>query len=83
MTAERAFNTRLNGGCQVPIAGYSELQGDNIYMRGLIGYPDGSTIYRAEKTMPIEDAETLGISVAEDLLSQGADQVLKSLGIDV
>lgn len=83
VTAERAFNTRLNGGCQVPIAGYSELQGDNIHMRGLIGYPDGSTIYRAEKTMPIEDAETLGIRVAEDLLSQGADQVLKSLGIDV
>ncbi len=83
VTAERAFNTRLNGGCQVPIAGYSELQGDNIYMRGLIGYPDGSRIYRAEKTMSIEDAKTLGIRVAEDLLSQGADQVLKSLGIDI
>ncbi len=83
VTAERAFNTRLNGGCQVPIAGYSELKGDQLYFRGLIGYPDGSSLYRAEKTAPIADAEKLGVAVAEDLLSQGADKVLQSLGIDV
>ena len=83
VVAERAFNSRLNGGCQVPIAGYSELQGDQIHFRGLIGYPDGSTIYRAEKTAAIADAEKLGVLVAEDLLSQGADKVLQSLGIDI
>ena len=83
VTAERAFNARLNGGCQVPIAGYSELQGEQLYFRGLIGYPDGSTIYRAEKTAPIDDAEQLGIAVADDLLAQGADKVLHSLGIDI
>ncbi|HIO92435.1 MAG TPA: hydroxymethylbilane synthase [Leucothrix mucor] len=83
VSAERAFNTRLNGGCQVPIAGYSELQGDQIYFRGLIGYPDGSRIFRAEQTATIADAEKLGVAVAEDLLSQGADKVLQSLGIDI
>jgi hydroxymethylbilane synthase len=81
--AERAFNTRLKGGCQVPIAGYSELQGDQIYFRGLVGYPDGSIIYRAEQTVAIEDATAMGIAVAEDLLAQGADKVLASIGIDV
>ncbi|MCK5895578.1 MAG: hydroxymethylbilane synthase [Cocleimonas sp.] len=81
--AERAFNTRLKGGCQVPIAGYSELQGDQIYLRGLVGYPDGSVIYRAEQTASIDEAETMGIAVAESLLAQGADKVLASIGIDV
>jgi len=83
VSAERAFNTRLHGGCQVPIAGYSELQGDQIYLRGLVGYPDGSIIYRAEQTASIEDAEAMGVAVAEDLLAQGADKVLASIGIDV
>jgi hydroxymethylbilane synthase len=81
--AERAFNTRLKGGCQVPIAGYSVLQGDQIYLRGLVGYPDGSVIYRAEQTAPIEKAEKMGVAVAEDLLAQGADKVLASIGIDI
>jgi hydroxymethylbilane synthase len=81
--AERAFNTRLKGGCQVPIAGYSELQGNQIYLRGLVGYPDGSIIYRAEQTASIDDATAMGIAVAEDLLAQGADKVLASIGIDV
>ena len=81
--AERAFNTRLKGGCQVPIAGYSVLQGDQIYLRGLVGYPDGSAIYRAEQTVSIEEAEKMGVAVAEDLLAQGADKVLASIGIDI
>ena len=83
VTAERAFNTRLQGGCQVPIAGYSELQGDQIYLRGLVGYPDGSAIYRAEQTASLDDAEKMGIEVAENLLAQGAAKVLASIGIDV
>jgi hydroxymethylbilane synthase len=83
VSAERAFNTRLHGGCQVPIAGYSELQGDQIYLRGLVGYPDGSAIYRAEQTGSIDNAEKMGIEVAENLLAQGADKVLASIGIHV
>ena len=78
---ERAMNTRLNGGCQVPIAGYAELEGDTLRLRGLIGYPDGSALYRSEKYGSVNDPEGLGISVAEDLLAQGADKVLASLGI--
>jgi len=41
VTAERAMNARLNGGCQVPIAGFAQLQGEQIFMRGLVGSPDG------------------------------------------
>lgn len=80
--AERAMNTRLNGGCQVPIAGYAELAGGNLRLRGLIGYPDGSALYRCEKSGSVNDAESLGVAVAEDLLAQGGDKVLASLGIE-
>lgn len=77
--AERAMNARLNGGCQVPIAGFAELQGEQLFMRGLVGKPDGSVMYRAEKTGPIEEAEAIGRAVADELLAKGAGEVLKAL----
>lgn len=83
LTAERAQNKRLNGGCQVPIGGFAELlDGNQMRLRGLIGFPDGSKIFRSEKEGSQDDAEALGIAVAEDLLSQGGGEVLKFLGID-
>ena len=77
--AERAMNERLNGGCQVPIAGFSEIQEGKLYMRGLVGEPDGSVIYRAEKTGEIEDAEKIGKAIADELLDSGAGKVLSAL----
>jgi hydroxymethylbilane synthase len=76
--AERALNRRLEGGCQVPIACYADYVGDGgqLLLRGLVGKPDGSQILRAEAMAPPEDAEQLGIAVAEDLLSQGAAAIL-------
>ncbi len=81
--AERAMNTRLNGGCQVPIAGFAELDGDTLTLRGLVGFPDGSKIFRSEKTGSVEDGEAIGIAVAEDILSQGGNAALQAVGIDV
>ncbi len=79
VTAERAMNARLNGGCQVPIAGFAELQGDQIRMRGLVGAPDGSVLYRSEKKGSFDQAEQIGQAVADDLLAQGADKILQAL----
>ncbi|MCB1868656.1 MAG: hydroxymethylbilane synthase [Gammaproteobacteria bacterium] len=79
VVAERAMNNRLMGGCQVPIAGYAVINHNRIYMRGLVGEPDGSRIIRSENSAPATQAEALGASLAEDLLGQGADQVLKHL----
>lgn len=82
ITAERAMNTRLNGGCQVPIAGYAVLEEDGLWLRGLVGAPDGSNIIRAEGGCHRDEAEKLGIQIAEDLLAQGADKILASIGIE-
>lgn len=79
VTAERALNARLQGGCQVPIAGFAELRGDSLYLRGLVGSPDGSVIIRAERTASCEDAEALGIAVAEELLAGGAEAILREI----
>ena len=79
VTAERAMNARLNGGCQVPIAGFAQLQGEQIFMRGLVGNPDGSVLYRAERLGGMDQAEVIGRLIAEDLLAQGADKVLQAL----
>lgn len=79
VTAERAVNRRLNGGCQVPIACYAELEGDQLYLRGLVGEVDGQRILRCEMRGPRADAEQLGIAVAEDLLAQGAGEILRAL----
>lgn len=76
VTAERALNKRLAGGCQVPIAGYAVLNNGEIWLRGLVGRPDGTLMLRSEVSGKAEDAEALGIQLAEDLLSQGADKIL-------
>ncbi|OLU33220.1 hydroxymethylbilane synthase [Pseudomonas sp. PA15(2017)] len=79
VTAERAMNKRLNGGCQVPIACYAILEGEQLWLRGLVGEPDGSRLLRAEQRGSAEDAERLGIDVAETLLAQGAGEILKAI----
>ncbi|APZ41696.1 hydroxymethylbilane synthase [Acidihalobacter ferrooxydans] len=82
VSAERALNARLNGGCQVPIAGYAELRDGMVYLRAMVGLPDASEVHRAEASAPPQAAEALGVELAEHLLAQGAGAVLKSLGID-
>ena len=77
--AERAMNNRLEGGCQVPIAGYSVLEGDQIWLRGLVGEPDGSNIVRHQVRGHRDQAEVLGRELAEILLKQGAREILDRL----
>ncbi len=79
VVAERALNKRLNGGCQVPIACYAVLEGEQLWLRGLVGQPDGTLLLRAEGRAPAAEAEALGVQVAEELLEQGAEQILKAV----
>jgi hydroxymethylbilane synthase len=77
--AERAMNARLQGGCQVPIGGYAELEHGVIVLRGLVGNPDGSEVVRGVVSGRPEDAEELGNVLAEDLLARGAAAILDAL----
>jgi hydroxymethylbilane synthase len=82
VTAERALNRRLSGGCQVPIAGYAMLEGDELWLRGLVGQPDGSQTLYAELRGPAADADKIGVAVAEMLLAKGADKILADVYAD-
>lgn len=83
--AERAMNRHLQGGCQVPIACYAILgdksgqEGEEIWLRGLVGSPDGTRVLRDDIRGKAVDAEALGIALAEKLLDQGAGEILKKV----
>ncbi len=74
--AERAMNRHLQGGCQVPIACYAIHRGDSLWLRGLVGAPDGSQMLFDEISGAVADAEKMGIELAERLLAAGADKIL-------
>lgn len=79
VVAERAMNNRLQGGCQVPIGSYAELTGDQLYLRALVGAPDGSRLLQAEIRGPRTAAEQLGNALAEQLLDAGAGSILSAV----
>lgn len=74
--AERAMNRRLEGGCQVPIACYAIPSEEGLWLRGLVGSPDGTEMLYDEIRGPIAENEAMGIALAERLLKAGADRIL-------
>lgn len=77
--AERAMNRRLQGGCQVPIAGFAELHGDELHLRALVGSVDGREILVDEIRGSRNQAEALGEQLAERLLAAGAGRILQAV----
>ncbi|HTP41436.1 MAG TPA: hydroxymethylbilane synthase [Nitrospiria bacterium] len=77
--AERAFLTRLEGGCQVPIAGHAELIGLELRLRGLVANLDGTQLVADEARGPVAQAAELGKGLAERLLDRGAGMILKEI----
>ncbi|CAJ1919367.1 Porphobilinogen deaminase [Aeromonas dhakensis] len=73
---ERAMNRALQGGCQVPIGAYALVEGEEVWLRGLVGSPDGSRVIRDEIRGPLADGEALGHTLAQRLLADGADVIL-------
>ncbi|MDN5849006.1 MAG: hydroxymethylbilane synthase, partial [Nitrococcus sp.] len=76
VAAERAFNARLEGSCQVPIAAYAVLDGQNIWLRALVGSRDGTCVLRGEIRGHTSAGVSLGRQLAEELLSRGAGELL-------
>lgn len=79
--AERAVTRVLGGSCQVPIAAYAHIEGEQIWVRALVSEPDASVVYKAELRGPLVDAAELGRQVGLDLIAQGADKILAKLSL--
>jgi len=77
--AERAFLNRLEGGCQVPIAGHGKINKERLILTGLVAEIDGTQMIKGEKSGPLDSAEAIGIDLAEELLAGGAAEILQKL----
>ena len=78
--AERAVATALQGSCQVPLAVYAECEGPHLRITAMVGMPDGSRLLRAAKSGAVAEVDHLSAAVADELISQGADRIIASLG---
>ncbi len=81
--AERAMNKQLQGGCQVPIAGYATIDNKILILEALVSNTDGSHIIKTRQQAVTAQSEALGIQAAEILLQQGAAKLLAELGIEL
>jgi len=79
VTGERALLRKLEGGCQVPIACYGQMKNGDLNLIGLVGSVDGKRIIKDSIEGRPEDADRLGVTLAEKLLSQGADVILREV----
>ncbi len=77
--AERAFMRTLQGGCQVPVGGYSMIEDQTITLKGFVASVDGKTYLQDVMSAPLEEAENLGNQLAQKLLTAGADDILKNI----
>ncbi|MGD9973637.1 MAG: hydroxymethylbilane synthase [Desulfatirhabdiaceae bacterium] len=76
---ERAFLNRLEGGCQVPIAAFGQIENTTFILDGLVASLDGKQMIRKRASGPALSAGSIGVELAETLLAQGADRILKEL----
>lgn len=77
IAAERSFLARMGGSCQTPLAAHAvALPDDQLRVYGLCGMPDGTRILKAEVTGPLAHAPSLGEQLANQLLAQGAGEIL-------
>mgnify|MGYP001221117433 FL=1 len=79
VTAERAFLHRLEGGCQVPIAAHATLFDNDLVLEGLVASVDGKTVIRDQITGTHQEAYSLGVQLADRLLSRGGDKILREI----
>lgn len=63
----------------MPIGSYAELDGDSLWLRALVGAPDGSQMVRGERRGPAAEAERMGVELAEELLARGAREILREV----
>ena len=74
---ERDFIAKIGAGCSAPVAVNAVIEGDMLTMRALIGLVDGSKVLKESKTLPVKEAQNLGVELADTMIEQGALELLK------
>lgn len=77
--AERALSRALAGSCNVPLAGFAEIAGGQLTLRGYVGAPDGTRHVSAHIVGAGAECETLGAALAAELKRQGAADILAAI----
>jgi hydroxymethylbilane synthase len=78
--AERGVARLLQGSCQVPLAVYAEVEAEVLHIQALVGEPDGSRILRSRRQGAAAEVDDLVNALAEDLLQQGARDIINCQG---
>jgi hydroxymethylbilane synthase len=81
LSAERALNASLQGGCQVPIAGHARIEGDQLTLDGLVASLDGREQIRGTRRGARRDAAAMGAELGQFLLDNGAARILRDIGL--
>lgn len=80
--AERAFLASVEGGCQVPVGVYAQVdKNNNLTVEAVIGSIDGKTLIRDSLSGKRKDADKLGRNLAETILQNGGLAIMQSLGL--
>jgi hydroxymethylbilane synthase len=77
--AERAFLRNIEGGCQVPVGCYTEIENDNISITGFVAAVDGTDYIQDTESGTLENTESVGINLAEKLIAKGAKEILANI----
>ena len=76
VAAERAFLHRLEGGCQVPIGAFAEVDGGQVELTGLVASVDGKEVLKDSISGPNAEAQQIGAQLANKLLDMGGREIL-------
>jgi hydroxymethylbilane synthase len=79
VAAERAFLSRLEGSCQVPIAAAATIAGDRVFLRGLVADLSGQRVLQGNRSGGITTAQEVGSGLAQQLLDAGAREIIEDL----
>ena len=79
ITAERTVLARLEGGCQIPIGAYGQIQEGQLTLHGMIASLEGDKLLKAQSAGPMEKPGELGEKVAQELIDKGGREILDQI----
>lgn len=79
ISAERALLQTIDGNCHTPVGAYAVIEGDEVYLRGLVVRPDGTALTEGSRRGPVADAVALGVDLGNELRTRGPQDIFGHL----